>query len=61
MPRPAEEQAEKENTLERGAGEEGVDLLKRLKNSVSEFEKHIPIINNYLQGLCKNFKAGRVA
>ena len=38
-----------------------VDLLKQLKNSVSEFEKHIPITNNYLHGLSKNFKAGRVA
>ena len=44
-----------------GAGEEMVDLLKQLKNSVSEFEKHIPIINNYLQSLSKNFRAGRVA
>ena len=49
MARPAEKHTEKEKTLERGTREEMVDLLKQIKNMVSEFEKHIPEIICYLQ------------
>ena len=61
MARPAEKHTEKEKTLERGTREEMVDLLKQIKNIVSEFEKHIPEIISYLQSLSENFRAGRVA
>ena len=61
MARPTEKHTEKEKTQERGTREEMVDLLKQIKNTVSEFEKHIPVITSFLQSLSKNFRVGRVA
>ncbi|CAB4004433.1 Hypothetical predicted protein, partial [Paramuricea clavata] len=60
MKRPTQEQS-KEKTLEGGTREEVTELLKQIRNSVSEFEKYIPVILTYLQNLCTSFKAGRVA
>ena len=60
MAGPAQEQS-KEKTLEGGTREEVTELLKQIRNSVSEFEKYIPVILTYLQNLCTSFKAGRVA
>ena len=41
--------------------EKMVDLLNEIKNTVREYERHIPVIISYLQSLSRNFRAGRVA
>ena len=58
---PAQEQSQKEKSPGEGGGgtrEEVTELLKQIRNSVSEFEKYIPVILTYLQNLCNSFKAG---
>ena len=61
MAGPPQEHAEKETTCKGAQRQEIIKLLKQIKMSVSTFGSVIPVISNYLQSLCKMFRAGQVA